>query len=125
MLTPTIFYAAFCIFFAYLNAHLIEVLNERIRHGFNGIFHATACVYFGLEVHWTVGLQMLLIGRLFFDTPLNLFRGLPVFYVPEKPRSLVDQVEKALFGNNGWLPKSLYAAVLIGLIVRPFLIRNV
>jgi hypothetical protein len=116
-LTPIIIYALWCGFFAFLNYIVIERLNERVRHGFNGLAHLTACLYFSLAVSLITGFIMLLIGRLFFDVPLNLFRKRPFDYVPDKPRSIVDKVEKYVFRNDGYTPKVIYAYLIFILIL--------
>jgi hypothetical protein len=116
-MTPIIIYALWCVFFAFLNYILIDRLNERVRHGFNGLAHLTVCLYFTLSVSLTTGFIMLLIGRLFFDVPLNLFRKRPFDYVPDQPRSIVDKVEKYVFRNDGITPKVIYAYLIFILIL--------
>jgi hypothetical protein len=116
-MTPIIIYALWCVFFAYLNYIVIERLNERVRHGFNGLAHLTVCLYFALSVSLTTGFIMLLIGRLFFDTPLNLFRKKGIGYVSENPKSIVDNVEKYVFRNDGITPKVIYAYLIFILIL--------
>jgi hypothetical protein len=111
---PQIIYALWCVFFAYLNYILIEKLNERVRHGFNGLAHLTVCIYFGFALGVITGVIMLLIGRLFFDTSLNLFRKKGIGYVPENPKSIVDKVEKYVF-NDGITPKVIYVCLVIAL----------
>ena len=112
---PQIAYAAFCIFFAYLNYIIIERLNEVVRHGINGAIHLSVCVYFGLAAHSIVGLSMLFIGRLFFDISLNIFRmgWRNIGYVPRYPKSIVDKMEKYFFGKDGITPKIIYMAILV------------
>ena len=114
---PYIAYALWCIFFAFLNYIEIVKLDEKILHWFNGLMHLTCALFFGLAVHWWMGLSMPLIGRLFFDVPLNLFRKLPFDYVPERPKSLLDKAEIFIFFGNGWLPKIIYTLALIALNV--------
>jgi len=48
-----------------------------------------------------------------FDVTLNLLRGLPVDYVPAKPASIIDQVEKKLFNKNGLIPKIIYLGISV------------
>lgn len=113
---PQIVYAGWCLFWAYANKVQI-INNDRVYHGVNGVFHLATCIYFSLKIHWIIGLAILFEGRLFFDIPLNLFRKLPIGYVPENPKSLVDKVERGVFGNNGFLPKIIYLLILAFLLI--------
>lgn len=112
-LIPQIAWVVFCLFFAYVNYRLIEKVQERVRHGINGVFGAVTCTYFGIFVDWKLGLAMAFEARLFFDWSLNLWRGRPLGYVSLSPRSLIDKAEKKVFGLNGILPKVLYAIAII------------
>jgi hypothetical protein len=113
-MTTLIIYTLFCILFAWFNS--IQIAKGlRIWHGLNGAIHLTTAIYFGLAVHPAMGLSILLIARLFFDVSLNLFRGLPIDYVPQEPKSIVDKIEIFLFEDNGWLPKIIYSLLLIAL----------
>lgn len=112
ILLPQVIYALFCIFFAYANYRVIEVLNQKIRHGINGIFGIVTSIYFFTQ-HWEIGLSILFIGRLFFDSSLSLFRGKKLGYVSPNPISIIDRVEKRIFGNNGLLPKITYLIIII------------
>jgi hypothetical protein len=116
---PQIIYIIWCIFFAYLNYIIIEKLNERVRHGINGAMHLLICIYFGIAIHFTVGLSMLFIGRLFFDTSLNIFRmgWRNIGYVPRYPKSIADKIEKKVFGKDGITPKVIYGAAIIVLMI--------
>lgn len=112
-LIPEIAYAIWCVFFAFLNRIEIVTLDEKILHWFNGLLHFTAALFFAIAVSIPTGLSMLLIGRLFFDTALNLFRGLPISYVPLEPKSIVDKIEIFVFDGHGLLPKIVYLLILI------------
>jgi hypothetical protein len=116
-MTPLIAYSVFCIIFAYCNYIEIVKLDERIWHGLNGAIHLSTALYFGLAVCPQAGFSILLIARLFFDVSLNLFRKLPIDYVPEHPKSIVDKIEIFVFEDNGWLPKIIYSLLLIALNV--------
>jgi hypothetical protein len=45
-------------------------------------------------------------GRLFFDTGLNIMRGLPVDYVSRTPKSYVDRFEKISLWNGRDCPEA-------------------
>lgn len=106
-------YIIFCLILAYVNKRLIAY-DKRVKHGWNGFLHAV----FWIAVLWTSNnwfpaSVLPFIGRLFFDAGLNLMRGLPLDYVAKKPRSLIDKIEKAVFGNDGILPKVIYLIIII------------
>lgn len=109
-------YIPFCIAFAYLNAWLI-VRGNRIYHGLNGLLHLSVAIVIGYFTHWGYGLATLFITRLVFDTSLNLFRGLPIDYVSQKPKSIVDIIEKKIFGNDGFTPKVIYLIAIVALFI--------
>jgi hypothetical protein len=115
---PYIAYAIFCSFFALLNAIVIKRLNEVVLHWFNGLLHLTTVLYFGMAVDPLTGATMLFIARLFFDVPLNLFRKLPIGYLPLNPKSIVDRFEIMVFGKDGGTDaKLVYCLILIMLLV--------
>jgi len=112
-------YAVWCVVFARINARWIAA-GKRIRHGWNGLMHIAAAVIVWLIYRdWKLVAALLIMTRLVFDTALNLWRGLPVDYVPTSPKSWVDKAEIAVFNRNGWLPKVLYlVAIVVLLIIR-------
>lgn len=113
-LIPQIAWLLFCLFFSFANYVVIEKLNERVRHGINGIFGFGISFYFAVFVDWKMGAVMLLIARTFFDSLLNYLRfrkelGLEAIgYVPRHPKSIIDKVEKWAFGMDGFTPKIIY-----------------
>jgi len=105
-------YACFCVFFAHVNSEWIK--NDRaIKHFWNGLIHVSSAVLGGYFFGWKLGLSVLIVARLVFDTALNLLRGLPLDYVSPKPKSIVDKVEKYLFKLDAFTPKIIYLALLI------------
>lgn len=106
-------YIAFCLILAYVNKRLIAY-DKRIRHGWNGLFHAVFLLtVIWLNNKWFPACVLPFVGRLFFDAALNLMRGLPLDYVAKNPKSLIDQIEKSVFGNDGILPKVIYLVLII------------
>ena len=101
-----IIYALFCIAFAYFNYELIKN-GKRIYHGVNGFIHLSVAVIFGIVHSPLYGLAALCLARVLFDWSLNLFRGLPLDYLPKKPKSIADKIEVELFGGNGLVGKIL------------------
>lgn len=105
-------YGFFCVFLAEDNAKRIEK-GQRIKHFWNGLIHVSSAVLGGYFFGWKLGLSVLIVARLVFDTALNLLRGLPLDYVSPKPKSIVDKVEKYLFKLDAFTPKIIYLALLI------------
>jgi len=112
----TLLYILPCVFLAMLNAKWIKD-GKKIKHFWNGLIHVTVSVIFGWQYHWWHFFTILLIARVSFDWPLNLFRGLPLGYVSPKPKSIMDRAEKAIFGLNGILPKIIYIAAIITILI--------
>lgn len=109
---PLGIYALFCVFLAYTNAVAITA-DQQVNHVMNGFVHIAFGLYCTLAVHWAMGLAALLTARLVFDVTLNLFRGLAIWYISPTPTSTVDKAEIWLFGDNGWLPKLVYFALIV------------
>lgn len=99
---------------AWYNARRIKK-NQRIYHALNCFYHFpawAAIVYFS---SWEVVFVLPLAGKLFFDLFLNAMRGLPINYLPAKPKSWMDKAEKKFFFNDGYFAKATYLAVIIAL----------
>lgn len=107
-----IIYFSFCLMLAEDNATRIEK-GKRIKHFWNGFYHLLWASFAYLLFGFKAGVSVLLIGRLAFDTALNIFRDLPIDYVSPDPKSIVDKVEKYLFKSDGYTPKIIYLALLI------------
>jgi hypothetical protein len=110
-------YIVFCFLLAVLNANVIAK-GKRVYHALNGLAHALvwlACWYFTRD--WWLVAALPFIGRVVFDTSLNSLRGLPLDYVAQKPKSIIDQIEKKVFGKNGILPKVIYLLIATTLII--------
>lgn len=111
MIIPETVYALFCVILAAFNHERIKD-GKRINHFWNGLIHLAVAIPASIFIHLTVGLVLLLNANVIFNVSLNLFRGLPIGYLPLKPKSVVDQVEKKLFGN-GIAPKIIYTVISI------------
>lgn len=107
-----ILYGLFCIGLAWINAKLIAK-GRRIYHGLNGGLHLVVAGLFLYYAGAVSAITALLVARVAFDWSLNLFRGLPIDYVPKKPKSWVDKIEKVVFLENGILPKIIYIFFII------------
>lgn len=106
-------YIIFCLLLAYYNKRRISY-DLRIYHGLNALLHVIAWgVVFFFTRSWFPLAVLPFEGRIFFDTALNVMRRLPLDYVAKNPKSIIDQGEKKLFGNDGILPKVIYAIIII------------
>jgi len=103
-------YQIFVVWLAYDNAERIAQ-GKRIYHGLNGLLHLLAAAI--VLVHgWQYSVALLFLTRIVFDSSLNLFRNLSLGYVTPKPKSIIDKVEQAIFGRNGYTPKIIYAIIV-------------
>lgn len=106
-------YIIFCLLLAYYNRRRI-LYDKVIHHGLNALLHAVAWgIVLLITKSWFPAVVLPFLGRLFFDAALNVFRRLPVDYVARSPKSIIDKVEKSIFGNDGILPKILYLIIII------------
>lgn len=110
-------YIIFCIALACYNNKRIKQ-DKKILHGLNALYHAIYWVAFYLLVKspWLT-LSLPFLGRLFFDSALNTMRGLPLDYVAKNPKSIIDKIEKKIFGYDGFTPKFVYLIIAITLII--------
>jgi hypothetical protein len=109
-----IYYAVFCILLAYVNYRVIKK-GLRVYHSLNGLCHAIAFFLLWHFADIQTALAGLFMARVVFDVCLNKFRGLPIDYVPQKPKSIIDQLEKKLF-RDGLTPKLVYVLVMAALL---------
>jgi len=86
--------------------------NLKIHHWLNGGIHLVVAFILGYFFKWIYSLMILLTARIFFDSALNYFRGLSLFYVTPTPKSFQDKIEQKVFGKNGKLPLLIYAISL-------------
>jgi hypothetical protein len=106
-------YIIFCLLLAYYNKRRISY-DKRILHGINGLLHGIAItVVLIYTKSWFPACVLPFIGRLFFDAVLNIMRKLPLDYVARYPKSIVDKLEKNIFGMDGFLPKVIYTIIII------------
>lgn len=102
---------------AYHHSNLIED-GKKIYHGWWGFLY----FIFLLLTAW-IGKSYILfllgfpIRKVFFDLSLNLFRGLPLFYVSTKTTSLIDRLHNYIFGKKSEYYMFFYAVIVIVLNV--------
>jgi hypothetical protein len=114
-------YVLFCIPFAFLNKEWIDK-DKKILHGWNGLLHiATAGIAWYLY-GWIGFIVILCNTNVVFNIALNFFRGKPFDYVPIKPKSIIDKVERKIFGDDGILPKIIYGLTSIALNILYYVI---
>lgn len=117
-------YIIFCVILAHVNFVMIGK-DKKPNHWLNGLIHLTmaAVCYF---VFWKPGAIIILCNaRVFFDATLNYLRFGRINYVSLSPSSLIDKIERKIFGNDGYAPKIIYLLISISLNVIYYLkIKN-
>ena len=113
-------YIILCVVLAYINYRVI-IADKKVWHWLNGVVHlACWCTTYWFTKNWLLVAAMPFIGRLFFDTVLNLMRGLPLDYVSswvkkgDRRSSWLDRIEWKIF-HNGLLPKMVYLLIIAAL----------
>lgn len=120
-------YTVFCIWLAHRDANKIH-LDVRPDHDNNGIYHAMcfSVVLFSCFITkaWLALVIFFPLGKLVFDTALNLFRKKDWDYVspdakqpqPVEGASKFDWAEYQVFKSGAW-PKVAYVAIILTLII--------
>ena len=110
-------YGSFLIYLAHKNAMWANEKEKwKIKHWLNGLCH---CVFTGLMIlffGWQ-NISALCFCAVVFDTAMNLFRKLNPFHVSPDPKSVIDRIEKRLFGSNALLQNIVYVCLFIVLQV--------
>lgn len=113
MILSQVIYIAFCVAFAYINARWIK-RDLKINHAWNGLAHIAVITTIALlSQHYLLFAILPFIGKSFFDIALNLFRHIPIGYIPQEPKSKLDQFEKWVFVDDGICAKSFYIAIAV------------
>lgn len=115
-------YCLFSAVLAYYNFRLIKS-NKRIFHALNGILHITAAGLITYYFSWQLGLAILLLVRVIFDTTLNILRSLGVGYMSPSPASIIDKAEnwfvdkvtELVYKSKKFITDSDYEITAIGL----------
>ena len=107
--------AAVCIYLARHDAKALkEDRPQDINHPINGAVHIGMSLLLWIAGGFWHGVAGLFESVIVFDISMNIMRHLSPFYLPIKPKSLKDKVEKFVFFNSGLAAKIFY---LIGFIV--------
>ena len=114
MVVFEILYLAFTILFAAINAMWIKE-GKHINHTINGLIHLAAAVTAAF-VWWIPAFVIILCNaNVIFSISLNIFRGLPINYVSLNPESIIDKVERKIFGSDFYTPKIVYLIISLSL----------
>jgi len=106
---------AFNVTMAWHHAQLIAD-GKRIYHGWWGLAYvAFAILVSFIGKSWVLMILSLPLRKVVFDLSLNLFRGLPLFYVSTKTTSLIDKAHNYLFGKNSEAYMTFYFIIIIAL----------
>lgn len=94
-----------------------------IYHGINwAVYIAMIAVPWYFFRDWWLVAALLFERLLVFNIALSLYRKLPFDYVSPNPKSIIDRMAKAVFGNNGKLMYAVYLLCFAILIYKTFLI---
>ncbi len=95
--------------------------GKRIYHAVNGLVYCALItpVWFITE-NWFMVTALLFLRLLVFNPALNLGRGLNFFYLPLKPKSIIDRIAKFVFGD-GAKAYAFYVLCFAFLILKIFL----
>jgi hypothetical protein len=108
------------IWMAWYHSRLIKA-EKKIYHGLWGAAYLAVAVWLSLWLHsWVLFALSLFIRKVFFDLSLNMFRGLPLFYVSTETTSLIDKLHYKLFGKKSEIYMGIYFLVIIILNVLIF-----
>lgn len=106
---------AFNLVMAWHHSQLIAD-GKKIYHGLWGSYYiAFAVLVAFVGKSWLLLILSLPIRKVVFDLSLNLFRGLPLFYVSTKTTSLIDKAHNYLFGKNSEVYMAFYFIIIIAL----------
>jgi len=107
----------------YLARHDAKAANEDrwydISHPINEAVHILMSLLLLIAGNWWHFLAGLFESVIVFDTAMNLMR-IPKrspFYLPIKPKSLKDKIEKIVFFNSGLAAKIFYLIAFILIII--------
>jgi len=95
-----------------IHANMIKE-GKKIKHGLwgGGYLIGLVALCFAYDwggFNWWLLLDGLLIRKVFFDIPLNLFRGLPFFYVSSTTTSIIDRFHNSVFGKHSEIYMTIY-----------------
>ena len=102
------------VFMAWYHATLIEA-HRPILHGVWGGAYLFILGMLSIKFGWLFTFCGLLNRKVFFDLSLNLFRGLPIFYVSSSTTSILDKLHNKIFGTDSRIYMTIYLVILIAL----------
>lgn len=94
--------------------------DKKILHGLWGAgYLAFAGLLSFLNHSWLLFLCSLLIRKVVFDLSLNLFRGLPLFYVSKEPKSIIDKLHWKYFKFHSeyYMTAYLFITIILNLFM--------
>ena len=120
-------YTFIILIFVFINIALAAIdkrlisRGKRIYHAINGaVYLALVTPVFFITGNLFFVISLLSLRLLVFNPALNLGRGLNFFYLPEKPKSIIDRLAKFVF-RSGKVAYIFYAACFIFLLLKIFL----
>lgn len=88
--------------------------EKKIYHGWWGLaYFVFVCFAAWLGKSWVLLALSFPLRKVVFDLSLNLFRGLPLFYVSTKTTSLIDQLHNYIFGKKSEYYMFFYVVIIV------------
>jgi hypothetical protein len=104
-----LFNGLLCLWMAYRDGQFVRLGQyHKIHHWKNGAIHIGVAAIMFFLYGWDHSVAILAESALVFDTAMNIFRKFNPFYIPLKPKSWKDKIEKIVFFNSGLAAKIFY-----------------
>lgn len=98
---------------AYYHSVLIEN-GKKIHHGYWGGGYLLFSGFLSLLIEsWVLMIFSLFVRKVVFDLSLNLFRGLPLFYVSKTPKSIIDTFHNLVLKDKIKIYMAVYSVIAI------------
>lgn len=102
------------------HAKLIKA-EKKINHAAWGAAYLVVATLLGWSIHsWWLVVLSLFIRKVFFDLFLNIFRGLPLFYVSTETTSIIDKLFYKVFKKQSEIYMGIFLLVILILNVLIF-----
>jgi hypothetical protein len=105
---------------AWYHSRLIKA-EKKINHALWGGMYLMVATLLSWSIHdWWLVVLSLFIRKVLFDLSLNIFRGLPLFYVSTETTSIIDKLHYKIFGKRSEIYQGIYMLVIVILNVLLF-----
>lgn len=116
MILPVLILILVNVLMAAYHAYLFK-RGKTVKHGWWALGYLVFAVGLAILTHsWLLGINSLFIRMVFFNLPLNLFRGLAFWYTPEHPKSIVDSFHQIVLQDKIRIYMPIYFIIIIVLV---------